>query len=120
MIVIVSGGRHYEDPNGDLARVLDELQPYLVVHGGASGADEVAARWAQAREVDCLRVPAKWKQYGKAAGPKRNEQMMSIAQGLAGGADLVHVLAPGGAGTQHAASVSRRLGIRQVLVGGEA
>lgn len=83
MKLLVCGGRNYSD-KGELWSVLDE---YLAVHGdrliiihGAcpTGADDLADKWAQAREVDCLRVPARWNSTTpvRAAGPLRNKRMI--------------------------------------------
>lgn len=92
MIVLVCGGRDYDDFD-KVRGVLDAISPECVVHGGSRGADELADRWAKARGVNVVPFPADWKKFKKAAGPIRNTQMLEAAM-----PDLV-VAFPGGAGT---------------------
>lgn len=77
MTVIVTGGRKY----ADRARVyaeLDRLDPTLVVEGGATGADALAAEWASERGVQVRAYYADWHQHGRAAGPIRNARMLAM------------------------------------------
>lgn len=48
----------------------------LIVHGGARGADTLVAQWAATHHIRCEAVPARWDLYGKAAGPRRNAEML--------------------------------------------
>lgn len=64
-----------------------------VIHGGARGADEGAARWGESESVPVLAFPAAWKKHGKAAGPIRNARMIRD-----GKPDVV-IAFPGGRGT---------------------
>jgi hypothetical protein len=72
-----------------------------IVNGGCkTGADKLARGLAMIWEAYCITIPARWSQYGKAAGPKRNEVM--AAQKLDG------VIAfPGGRGTADMVSRAR-------------
>lgn len=96
MKVLVCGGRDYADEL-HVFDVLDELwrdrAVEQVIHGGASGADSLARRWANYREVPHVPYPADWMRYGPAAGPLRNQRMLDHAK-----PDLV-VAFPGGTGT---------------------
>jgi hypothetical protein len=65
-----------------------------VIQGGASGADEGAARWAKSEGIRCTEYRANWKKHGKAAGPIRNQEMLDK-----GRPDLV-IAFPGGRGTR--------------------
>lgn len=109
MRIIVCGGRDY----ADRARVfseLDRLGPVdMLFHGGARGADALAAAWAKERRVKHFAVPAKWSKYGKRAGPLRNQAM------LGHGVDLV-VAFPGGHGTADMVSRARKAGVRVLEV----
>lgn len=101
MRVLVCGGRDYKD------RVLMDqtLDPYrnrtglwsakhTIIHGGAKGADALAAEWADLFDVQSECFAADWSAHGRAAGPIRNAQM--IAEGKP---DLVVAFA-GGDGTE--------------------
>lgn len=90
--ILVCGGRDY-DNMGKVREVLDELNPSLVIHGAARGADQLAQHWCDYNHVDFLQFPADWKRHGKAAGPLRNAKMLRY-----GKPGLV-VAFPGGRGT---------------------
>ena len=81
MRVLVCGGRDYTD-RGAVFAALDELharEPIaLLIHGAARGADSLGGEWAAARGVPVQAFPADWKKHGRAAGPKRNQQMLGI------------------------------------------
>jgi hypothetical protein len=79
MKVLVCGDRNYTD----VARVFEVLGAIdringidTVIDGTASGADTFGHQWAVSNDVQNLRYPALWKQYGRAAGPVRNRQML--------------------------------------------
>lgn len=51
----------------------------VVVHGHCpTGADAIADVWCLRKDVRLERHPADWKRWGKAAGPKRNEEMVEL------------------------------------------
>lgn len=102
--VIVAGGRNYGDYKA-VEEILDSLKPDLVVSGGATGADGLALEWAFKHEVNALRVPAKWKKFGRAAGMKRNREMLDLVCDLAGYGSIQVVLMPGGVGTNGMADI---------------
>ena len=92
MKIIIAGSRDFDD-YALLRKTMDSLRPknvnvfktfddVTVISGGASGADTLGERWARARELNVIRIPAKWHKYGKAAGPIRNEQMVKMADML--------------------------------------
>ena len=79
--IIVCGGRDFTN----FAAVCDALDAIhaetpvkAVIHGNARGADCLAGIWARTRNVKCWPVPAQWKKFGKAAGPKRNQAMLGM------------------------------------------
>jgi|SRR5215207_772084 len=92
MKVLVCGGRDYKDLDR-LRRTLSLLPITEVINGGASGADFLAKVWARENDIPFTIFRANWKQYGRLAGPIRNEQMLKI-----GKPELV-VAFPGGKGT---------------------
>jgi hypothetical protein len=118
VVVLVCGGREYDDYQ-HVASVLDDVwfglapgQAMRVVHGAARGADRLAGRWAKARQVRTDVFPARWAEYGKSAGYRRNEEMASFLDQLARAGATVRCYAfPGGRGTSHMVAISRRHGI---------
>lgn len=123
MKVLVTGGRGYgvvpKDTNdvaaasaqacrevAALTDALDDLRPKLelVIHGGATGADAWADRWARAKGVPVKAVSAPWPYMGNGAGVMRNSYMLDQHK-----PDLV-VAFPGCEGTENC--------IRQALMRG--
>lgn len=89
MRVIVTGSRYYAD--AELIRSelksryiqagLEKSLPLIVVDGGAAGADYHARVWAEQMEDLGFWVRrethlADWKTHGRAAGPRRNAEMV--------------------------------------------
>lgn len=71
MKVIICGGRDYcnEYAFGMLMDAIHRDRPiHHVIQGGASGADRLAAEWAEPKQIKCTEVPAKWGAHGKEAG----------------------------------------------------
>jgi hypothetical protein len=93
-VVLVCGGRHYADA-GKVNATLSALRPRptKIITGDARGADALAYLWAWDHGVEYEGFPADWRNFGKAAGPLRNSQMLNAEK-----VDLV-VAFPGGAGT---------------------
>lgn len=134
--VIVTGGRDYEDKDkvyAVLTALYDEIGEFILIQGGASGADRLADRWAR----DTLTLdpfhqemyPADWEgpcdpflcrmnhrrkrgtgTYCPAAGPRRNQKMLDL------GADLV-VAFPGGTGTADMVHRAQKAGVEVRRVG---
>lgn len=74
--VLVTGSRHFNN-RVVIRRELSEFPSgTTVIHGGASGADELADQIAKELGFDVVAVPADWKTYGKSAGPRRNQKML--------------------------------------------
>ena len=109
----VCGGRSFQGAAA-LAAALGSLpRPSLVLHGGAGGADRLAAAWAAAAGVPCRVVPAEWSALGRAAGPARNRQLAALAVSLAGTAGAALVVAfPGGRGTASAVRAAKAAGLQ--------
>ena len=110
MIVLVTGGRDYSDVKKLRAALdkLNSLHPFeLLVHGCATGADTLAARWAMSRGIHPVGVPALWDFYGKGAGHLRNLAMLKLEP------DLV-IAFPGGEGTADMCEAALQVGITVV------
>ena len=83
--VLVCGSRDFSDRSLVDAK-LDEVRkrlggvPMRVISGAARGADTLAADWAARNNVPCDEYPADWDRYGRSAGYRRNEQMLTEGQ----------------------------------------
>lgn len=94
MKVIVSGSRYIEDYKLVCQAIAESgFKPTMIIEGGqrrknpvtgeiVGGIDYLAQQWAIAHGVPCITINAKWKQYGKAAGPIRNAEMADIGDVL--------------------------------------
>lgn len=94
MRLCVCGGRDYFNRN-KIYEVLDyafEHKEFVLITGGSTGADTLAAQWARDNGVIHELYPADWKTHGKAAGPIRNRKMAES------GLDIL-IAFPGGKGT---------------------
>lgn len=103
MKLLVCGGRDFTDRAfvfACLDRADAKRRVMLLAHGAARGADALADEWAEARGISRLPFPADWEAHGKAAGARRNAEM------LAAFAPDGAVAFPGGPGT---ADMVRRL-----------
>lgn len=110
MRLLVCGSRHY-DNFSHVCDVLDTIQlEYLnlhIIHGGADGVDTHAGEWAYMNYRPCTVYPARWPEYGKAAGPIRNKQM--IEEGRPD--RVLAFLAPNSKGTKNMIEQSAEAGI---------
>jgi len=83
--VIIAGGRNFDDYD-KLCRVCDDfLKNYCnieIVSGACKGADLLGEQYAKEKGHKLTQFPANWKRYGKAAGPKRNQEMANYADAL--------------------------------------
>lgn len=86
--VIIAGGRYFSNyellrtfVDMKLSRITEE-KPIEIVSGGATGADALGERYAKEKGYLLRRFPADWKQYGKAAGVRRNKEMAQNADAL--------------------------------------
>lgn len=112
MRVLICGGRNYADHAffervmNNLVSVLGpKLENLVVIHGGAAGADSMAARWAEMNGCAAEEYLADWSLHGRSAGYIRNSQMLKE-----GNPDLV-IAFPGGNGTKNMVSISRKAGV---------
>ena len=98
----MTGGRYYTDYD-KVKEILDEESPWMVIQGGASGADALAKKWCLANGVRCVTFHACWDFYGKRAGGLRNEWMLELLTRMCNDSSaLIRVLAfPGGKGTKN-------------------
>ena len=109
MRVLVCGGRDFRDREAVYA-ALDSLHAehgfYVVITGGANGADRLSVEWARERGVPTEIYKADWDRIRRRAGPLRNQRMLAE-----GKPDLV-VAFPGGAGTANMIEQAQAAGAR--------
>jgi hypothetical protein len=94
--VLVCGDRNWTDAGKimlALKRVVVEAgdtRRVVVVHGKARGADTLGGVAAKALGLEVEEHPAKWAEYGRAAGPIRNQEMLDsgLAYAVACHSDL--------------------------------
>ena len=119
MIVVVTGGRYYRDLKlyAELDAIAVQNPIRFLIHGGCRGADSLAGCWARDREVDEIRMPARWRSSWN-AGPERNRRMLTFAASLVQPGERLFLLAfPGGDGTANCIAAAQALGIEVRRVG---
>lgn len=103
--LLVTGSRFYS--RGEMVwGALEQVRSrhpglHLLVGDCPTGVDAMALAWAREQGVPVQVVEADWKQYGRAAGPKRNEVMAKRRPNLV-------LVFPGGAGTTDMLRRARR------------
>lgn len=74
--VLVCGDRNWKNAQ-EIEEILASFGAgTVVIEGMAPGADTMAGRAARRLGYELLEYPARWGIYGRAAGPKRNQQML--------------------------------------------
>lgn len=113
MIVLVCGGRAFDNVKlvfDTLDTVHAQYHISTLIHGGATGADDIANEWAKQAGVDRIVFPANWKGRGRSAGPHRNQAMLNLCH-----PELV-VAFPGGNGTADMVRRARSIGVEVLEV----
>ena len=82
--ILIAGSRDFENRNifaGVLLQFMvenDPLEEYVIVEGGARGVDTMAREFAEENGLQVKEFRSDWKKYGRAAGPKRNDEMTAF------------------------------------------
>ena len=80
--LLIAGSRNYTDRdtfNRVTEEYIDSEDAFtVIVAGGAAGADELAKDYALEYGLQYIEFPADWEKYGRAAGPKRNDEMVKF------------------------------------------
>ncbi len=112
--ILVTGSRDWPDADAicsALDAAVQAIPPHtrdvwLVVGDCPTGADRIAYQWARAARLTVDSFEADWASHGKAAGPRRNAEM------VASGADLcLAFIRNGSRGASHTVALARRAGI---------
>lgn len=85
MKVLVCGSREFADPFRANLAITDrvaQLPPCEIIHGGARGADSMAATVALRMGRPVTMFPADWETHGKRAGVIRNLEMLAARPDL--------------------------------------
>jgi hypothetical protein len=101
--VLCYGGRHYaaaECVDWALSHLAQQHGKFLVVNGGARGADALCKQWGLRHGHPVITMDAAWEALGNSAGHKRNQWMLDYA------APNYALAFPGGPGT---ADMTRRV-----------
>ncbi len=83
--VVIGGCRNYKNYNdfkstlNDYFEKLEKNYQIIIISGHCSGVDTMAEQYAYEKGYTLEIFPADWKKYGKAAGPKRNEEMVKAS-----------------------------------------
>ncbi len=80
--VIVCGGRDFENKQvcfEYLGKIVPGRKNVTIISGHANGADKFGEEYAALHGLNCVVFKPDWKQYGRAAGPIRNKQMLEYA-----------------------------------------
>lgn len=106
---LICGGRDFT--NGAIfANAMGDLiclrgMPARIIEGGAKGADRMARKWAEQKAITVVTEEADWDQYGRSAGPIRNQVMLDKYK-----PDFV-IAFPGGKGTAGMIKKAREAGV---------
>ena len=79
-LVAIAGGKD-ADPAAVIARleaVRAKHSDIVIVHGGGSGVDRIAARWAEQNGVHQIVCKPDWQRHGRAAPFRRNDEMLDL------------------------------------------
>jgi hypothetical protein len=115
MRLLVCGGRNFNlvrQAEAFLDGMHAARKITCVIHGGATGADNIAFNWAFRRLISVECYKADWEKWGNRAGPMRNGRML-----WEGKPDMVLAF-PGGRGTENMKMQARlrRVRVEEVVV----
>ena len=113
MIVLVCGSRSWTDKSVVWATLNSKLASiHRIIQGDCRGPDLFAREWAIAQSIPVESYPAKWKEYGRSAGFKRNQQMLDE-----GKPDLVIAYWDGvSRGTEHMLTIAKKAGVKVIAI----
>jgi hypothetical protein len=112
MRILITGGRNWTDRETIMHALLEAArglhwEDVTVVHGGAPGADTIAAELAHGFGMNVEIHMANWQEFHRAAGPIRNQAMVDA------GADIcLAFLMPNSKGTADCVHRAKKAGIK--------
>jgi hypothetical protein len=81
--VLVCGGRDFNDPltfGSWMGGLMKRSGIAVIIEGGATGADRMAREFGKWAGIPVETFAADWKTHGRAAGPIRNQRMLTEAK----------------------------------------
>jgi len=108
MKTIIAGSRTITDLRL-LEKVIEESSFNIteVVCGGARGVDDLGRKWAGNGNIIPVKMfPAKWDEYGKSAGYRRNVEMANYADAL------IAIWDGSSKGTKHMIDIAKKQGLK--------
>lgn len=109
MKLIIAGGRQYiprEHHIDAIDQIIKELEPEMIVHGDAPGADKLARDIADALSIPQRPMPYR-SEYGAVGGRYRNVEMAEFVY-----PDGALIALPGGRGTAHMVETATRYNLK--------
>ena len=83
VMVVIAGCRHYSNYDEAKSFIEENLNDFLlnndsviILSGGCKGADALGERFSFENDLQVEKHIAHWDLYGRAAGPKRNKEMV--------------------------------------------
>ena len=105
MKLAIVGSRHYRNYKKFSKRVdkfiVENGYPTLIISGGARGVDHMAEQYAEEHKIPIQIFPADWEQFGRAAGPIRNTDIVNACT------HVLAFLASGSKGTASTISIAK-------------
>lgn len=74
--ILFCGDRNWTDIDKIKSIITTLPKDSIIIHGNANGADKLAANIAMQYGLKIESYPAQWNNYGRAAGPIRNQKML--------------------------------------------
>ena len=108
-----SGGVDYQNVDriwAALDKVHAKHPDMVLLHGGSRGAELIAAKWAENRNVVQIVFKPDWNRHRQAAPFKRNDQMLDAQP-------IGIIIAPGSGVTENLSDKARRQGIPVLRLG---
>ena len=86
--IIIAGSRdfnNYQKLKAEMDMLLhfyDKSKEIVILSGGCRGTDALGERYATESGIPLEIFAANWNKYGIAAGPKRNEEIVKVSDGV--------------------------------------
>ncbi len=107
--IAVIGSRTFTDYDL-LKKILDEYPPFILVSGGAFGADRLSEIYSDEKGYQKIIIKPDWRKHKKGAGLKRNAEIVKIAD------ELIAFKIGDSTGTQNCIELARKKGIPVTII----